>query len=137
MVYITVVFIRFFPKRYSSFNLSVPFSIPFDSIIKIYVIWKTYNPTTIWKKKLGIISFTVNNELIKDNVEAVSAAASPAWNSWNCVPSCTIILTIIDAIPITIPAIAGVKNEICDFIEEMISDNRSFNLSFTLWILST
>ena len=44
------------------------------------------------------------------------------------------IEVIIEVIPITIPAITGVKNFIWDLMEEIMSAIKSFNLSFTLWI---
>src|SRR3989338_2878234 len=47
-----------------------------------------------------------------------------------------IIVVIIAPIPTTIPAIKGVRKETWDFIEEVISERRSFNRSDTLEIRS-
>ena len=44
------------------------------------------------------------------------------------------MLVTIDVIPTTIPAIAGVRNFIWEFISDIISPIKSLSLSFTLWI---
>lgn len=116
------------PKRYFSLSLSAPFSIPFAMIVSMNDSWNTYVPTTIWKKYVGIPS--PKNSPMSLNVPL------PVSPMFVMLPASALkINVIIDVIPMTIPAMTGVKNVICELMSDMMSANRSFSRSFT-WCIS-
>src|SRR3989344_8072448 len=88
-----------------------------------------YIPTTIWKWYVGMPIPKISSMLPKP------PASAELWaKQFNCADNFVKIVEIIEEIPITIPAIAGVKNFTWDFIEAITSAIKSFRRSSTRWI---